>query len=139
LPKKSIGCPGSLVGGYSSSKTVVPASSCVLHAATAPLPFTLSGFLIYYLQATYFQPMNALTRKRISVVFLVFAILWFVWIGLREAHYVRNVIAQKATLHHVLRTIYEEQIEGIHFVTLVIFLVPGVFALFMHFRFRREY
>lgn len=83
--------------------------------------------------------MNALTRKRISVVCLVFAILWFVWIGLREAHYVRNVIRQKATLHHVLGTIYEEQIEGINFVTLVIFLVPGVFALFMHFRFRREY
>jgi hypothetical protein len=83
--------------------------------------------------------MNALTRKRISVVCLVFAILWFIWIGLREVHYVRNVIRQKATFHHVLNTIYEEQIEGINFVTLVIFLVPGVFALVMYFRFRREY
>jgi hypothetical protein len=83
--------------------------------------------------------MNALTRKRISVVCLVFAILWFVWIGLREAHYLRNVIRQKATLHHVLGTIYEEQIEGINLLTLIIFLVPGVFALFMYIRFRREY
>jgi len=82
---------------------------------------------------------NALTRKRISVVFLVFAILWFIWISLREVHYVTNVIRQKATFHHVLNTIYEEQIEGINFVTLVIFLVPGVFALVIYFRFRREY
>jgi len=82
---------------------------------------------------------NALTRKRISVVFLVFAILWFIWISLREVYYVTNVIRQKATFHHVLNTIYEEQIEGINFVTLVIFLVPGVFALVIYFRFRREY
>ena len=46
---------------------------------------------------------------------------------------------QKATFHHVLNTVYEEQIEGINFVTLVIFLIPGVFALVMYFRFRREY
>jgi ABC-type methionine transport system permease subunit len=83
--------------------------------------------------------MNATTRKRISVVCLVFAILWFIMIGLFEAHYVTNVIRQKATLHHILGTIYEEQIEGINFVTLVIFLIPGVFAWFMYLRFRREY
>jgi ABC-type methionine transport system permease subunit len=82
--------------------------------------------------------MNTTTRKRISVVCLVFAILWFVMIGLFEAHYVRNVIRQKDTLHHILGTIYEEQIEGINFVVLVIYLVPGVFGLFMHLRFRRE-
>jgi hypothetical protein len=46
---------------------------------------------------------------------------------------------QKDTLHHVMRTVYEEQIEGINFVTLLVFLIPGVFALFMHFRFKREY
>jgi hypothetical protein len=83
--------------------------------------------------------MNTTTRKRISVVCLVFAILWFVMLGLFEAHYVTSVIRQKATLHHILGTIYEEQIEGINFVALVIYLVPGVFVLFMHLRFRREY
>ena len=83
--------------------------------------------------------MNVTTRKRISVVCLVLAILWFIMIGLFEAHYVTNVIRQKATFHHILGTIYEEQIEGINFVTLVIFLVPGVFAWFMYLRFRREY
>ena len=83
--------------------------------------------------------MTPLTRKRISTACLVFAILWFLWIGLREVHYVRNVMRQKATFHHVLNTVYEEQIEGINFVTLVIFLIPGVFALVMYFRFRREY
>jgi hypothetical protein len=101
--------------------------------------FTLSDFLIYYLPGYLLSTMNALTRKRISVACLVFAILWLVMIGLFEAHYVRSVIRQKATLHHVLNTIYEEQIEGINLVTLVIFLVPGVFALFMYFRFKREY
>ena len=43
------------------------------------------------------------------------------------------------TLHDILGTIYEEQIEGINFVTLIIFLVPGVFAWFMYRRFRQEY
>ena len=45
----------------------------------------------------------------------------------------------QTNLHDILGTIYEEQIEGINFITLVIFLVPGVFAWFMYRRFRREY
>ena len=83
--------------------------------------------------------MTPTTRKTISVVCLVFAILWFVLIGLREAHYVRSVLRHQATFHDILEIIYEEQIEGINFVILVIFLVPGVFAWFMYRRFRREY
>ena len=83
--------------------------------------------------------MTPSTRKTISVVCLVFAILWFVLLGLGEAHYVRNVLRQQTTLHNILGTIYEEQIEGINFVILVVFLVPGVFAWFMYRRFRREY
>jgi len=83
--------------------------------------------------------MSPSTRRTISFVCLVFTILWFVWIGLREAHYVRVVIRHQTGLHDILGTIYEEQIEGINFVTLVIFLIPGVFALLMYWRFRREY
>ncbi len=68
-----------------------------------------------------------------------FAILWFVWIGLLEVRYVRSVLRDQTGLHDILGTIYEEQIEGINFVTLVIFLIPGVFALLMYRRFRSEY
>ena len=83
--------------------------------------------------------MTPSTRKTISVLCLVFTILWFVFIGLREAHYVRSVLRQQSTVRDILGIIYEEQIEGINFVILVIFLVPGVFAWFMYRRFRREY
>jgi hypothetical protein len=83
--------------------------------------------------------MTPSTRKTISVVCLVFAILWFLFIGLREAHYVRSVTRHQTTLGDILGTIYEEQIEGINLVILVVFLVPGVFAWFMYRRFRKEY
>jgi len=83
--------------------------------------------------------MSPSTRKTISVVCLVFAILWFLFIGFREAHYVRGVMRHQTTLHDILGTIYEEQIEGINFVTLIIFLVPGVFAWFMYRRFRQQH
>ena len=83
--------------------------------------------------------MSPATRKTISGVCLVFAILWFGLIGLVEAHYLRIVIRHQSTLHDILRTIYEEQIEGINFVLLIIFLIPGIFSLVMYRRFKREY
>jgi len=83
--------------------------------------------------------MSPSTRKTISGVCLVFAILWFGLIGLVEAHYLRNIVRHQSTLHDILRTIYEEQIEGINFVLFIVFLIPGVFAWVVHRRFRREY
>ena len=83
--------------------------------------------------------MSRSTRKAISVVCLIFSILWFVFIGLLEAHYVRSVVQHQSTLHDILGIIYEEQIEGINFVVVVVFLIPGVFAWAVHRRFRREY
>ena len=83
--------------------------------------------------------MTTSTRKTISVVCLVFAILWFILLGLGEAHYMGNVLRQQTTLHNILGTIYEEQIEGINFVMLVVFVIPGVFAWAVYRRFRREY
>jgi hypothetical protein len=83
--------------------------------------------------------MTPSTRKTISIVCLVFAILWFILICLREAHYVRSVMRHQSTLRDILGIIYEEQIEGINFLILLIFLVPGVFAWVMYRRFRREY
>ena len=68
-----------------------------------------------------------------------FAILWFVWIGLLEVRYVRSVLRDQNGLYDILGTIYEEQIEGINFVTLVILLIPAVFALLLYRRFRSEY
>ena len=83
--------------------------------------------------------MNPLTRKRISVACLVFAVLWFVVISLLEARYIRHALRHEASLHDVLGTIYEEQIEGINFVLLLVFLIPGIFSLVMYRRFKREY
>jgi len=83
--------------------------------------------------------MNASTRKGISIACLVFTILWFALIGLREAHYVRSVLRHQATFYDVLGIIYEEQIEGINFVILIIFLIPGCFSWFMYKRFKKEY
>ena len=79
--------------------------------------------------------------KTISKVCLVFAIVWFVGIALLETHYVFSVLRQEANLrhYHLLRMIYEEQIEGINFVMVIVFLVPGVFAWLLYRRFRREY
>src|SRR5437588_13073018 len=72
--------------------------------------------------------MTPSTRKTISVVCLVFAIHWFILLGLGEAHYMRNVLRQQTTLHNILGTIYDEQIEGSNFVMLVVFVIPGLLA-----------
>jgi hypothetical protein len=79
------------------------------------------------------------TRKRIAMAFRIFTILWFVGLALLEARYVIGVFRQRPTVHHVLNTIYEEQIEGINFVLMVIFLIPGVFSWAVYRRFKRSY
>ncbi len=83
--------------------------------------------------------MSPSNRKTISKACLVFAILWFVWIGLLEVRYLRSVLRDQTGLHDILGTIYEEQIEGINFVLMVIFLIPGVFSWAVYRRFRRPY
>ena len=85
--------------------------------------------------------MNRTTLRTISKICLVFAILWFVGLVILEVHYVFSVLRQEANLrhYHLLRMIYEEQIEGINFILLIIFLVPGVFAWLLHIRFRQEH
>ena len=72
--------------------------------------------------------MTDANRKRIAMASRIFMILWFVGIALLEARYVISVFRQRATIQHVLGTIYEEQIEGINFVLMIIFLIPGVFS-----------
>jgi hypothetical protein len=85
--------------------------------------------------------MNRSTLRIISKVCLVFAIVWFVGIAVLEVHYVFSVLRQEANLrhYHLLYMVYEEQIEGINFILVIIFLVPGAFAWLMHRRFRHEY
>ena len=85
--------------------------------------------------------MNRSTLRIISKVCLVFAILWFVGIAILEGHYVFGVLRQEAHLrhYHLLRLIYEEQIEGINFIRVIIFLIPGAFAWLMYTRFRQEH
>ena len=85
--------------------------------------------------------MNRTTLRTISKICLVFAILWFVGLVILEVHYVFSVLRQEANLrhYHLLRMIYEEQIEGINFILVIIFLVPGVFAWLLHIRFRQEH
>ena len=85
--------------------------------------------------------MNRSTLKTISKFCLVFASLWFLGIAILEVHYVFSVLREEAHLrhYHLLYMIYEEQIEGINFLLVIIFLVPGVFAWFMYVRFRQEH
>ena len=78
-------------------------------------------------------------RKRIAMASRIFMILWFVGLALLEARYVIGIFRQRPTFYHVLGTIYEEQIEGINFVLLIIFLIPGVFSWAVYRRFRRLY
>lgn len=81
--------------------------------------------------------MNLSKRKTIRVVCLVFAILWFVVIGIFEARYLIGLARVEPTLRSVLRIVYEEQIEGINFFVLLMYLSPGVFTWFVYRRFRK--
>ena len=83
--------------------------------------------------------MNANTRKTIKAVFLWFTIIWFAAILLFEARYLIGVVRQQGAFRPALGIIYEEQIEGINFIILFVYLVPGLFAWFMYRRFRKEY
>ena len=83
--------------------------------------------------------MTDANRKRIALACRIFMILWFVGLAVLEARYVISVFRQRPTVQHVLRTIYEEQIEGINFVLLIIFLIPGVFSWAVYRRFKRSY
>ena len=83
--------------------------------------------------------MNTSTRKTVSIVFLCFTIIWFAVILVFEARYLVSVFRQQRAFRDVLGTIYEEQIEGINFIILVVYLIPGLFGWAMHKRFKKEY
>jgi len=83
--------------------------------------------------------MNTSTRKTVSIVFLCFTIIWFAVILVFEARYLVSVFRQQRAFRDVLGTIYEEQIEGINFIILVVYLIPGLFAWAIHKRFKKEY
>ena len=83
--------------------------------------------------------MNPRTRKIISIVFLWITILWFCGILLFELRYMIGVFRQQPGVRDAFGTIYEEQIEGINFVVMVIYLIPGLFSLVMYRRFRKGY
>ena len=81
--------------------------------------------------------MDAAKRKTISIVCLWISVLWFVFIMLLESRYLIGVVRHQSNFHDVIGTIYEEQIEGINFVILVIYFIPGIFALLMYRRFKK--
>ena len=83
--------------------------------------------------------MDAATRKTMSIVCLCFSVLWFVFLALFESRYLNGVFRNQATVRDVMGTIYEEQIEGTNFVILVLYLIPGIFALVMYRRFKKGY
>jgi hypothetical protein len=83
--------------------------------------------------------MDAATRKTISIVCLCFSLLWFAFIVLFESHYLIGVFRSHPTFRAVMRTVYEEQIEGINFIVLVVYLIPGLLALVMYRRFKKGY
>ncbi len=83
--------------------------------------------------------MNTSTRKTIAAVSLGFTIIWFAAILLFESRYLFSVFRQQRAFRDALGTIYEEQIEGINFIILFVYLVPGLFAWVMYRRFKKEY
>ena len=83
--------------------------------------------------------MNPNTRKTIKAIFFWFTIIWFVVILVFESRYLIGVFRQQHALRPALGIIYEEQIEGINFIVLFVYLVPGLFAWLMYRRFRKEY
>ncbi len=83
--------------------------------------------------------MEATTRKTISIVCLCFSVLWFALIVLFESRYLIGVFRHQPTFRAVMVTIYEEQIEGINFIMMLIYLIPGIFALVMYRRFKKGY
>ncbi|MDX6303111.1 MAG: hypothetical protein QOI77_80 [Blastocatellia bacterium] len=83
--------------------------------------------------------MNANTRKTLKAVFFWFTIIWFAVIVVFESRYLIGVFRQQRALRPGLGIIYEEQIEGINFIVLFVYLVPGLFAWLMYRRFRRDY
>ena len=81
--------------------------------------------------------MDAGTLKRLRIGCLVVAILWFVVLGLFEARYLIKLARVQPSLKAVLGIAYEEQIEGINFVVLLMYLAPGIFSWFVYRRFRK--
>jgi hypothetical protein len=81
--------------------------------------------------------MNANTRKTIKAVFLWFTIVWFAGILLFESRYLIGVFRQQRGFGAALGTIYDDQIEGINFIVLFVYIVPGLFTWFMYRRFRK--
>lgn len=83
--------------------------------------------------------MNDATRKSISIVCLVVTLLWFAIIAIFEVRYLFGVFRAEATFRAAMGIVYEEQIEGINFIILLVYLIPGLFALVMYRRFKQSY
>jgi hypothetical protein len=82
---------------------------------------------------------NDATRKTISKVCFGFTIVWFALLAIFETRYLIGVFRAQSTFRDVLETVYEEQIEGINFIVLCVYLIPGLFALLMYRRFKKSY
>ena len=83
--------------------------------------------------------MDASTRKTISLVFRWFSLIWFAALLVFELRYLIGVFRQQPALRGALGIVYEEQIEGINFIILLIYLIPGLFGWAMHKRFKKQY
>ena len=83
--------------------------------------------------------MDASTRKTLSRVFRWFSLIWFAALLIFELRYLIIVFRQQRAFSAALGIIYEEQIEGINFIILVVYLIPGLLAWAMHKRFKKEY
>ena len=83
--------------------------------------------------------MDASTRKTISLVFRWLSFIWFAALLVFELRYLIGVFRQQPAFRGALGIVYEEQIEGINFIILIVYLIPGLFAWAMHKRFKKEY
>ncbi len=80
--------------------------------------------------------MNTTVKGTLSVVFLVLAILWFAIFALLEVLYIIRVFMKEPGIYYALRTILNEQAEGINPVITIILLMPGIGAFHLYKRFK---
>ena len=81
--------------------------------------------------------MKSANLRRIRIICLCFSILWFVLLAVFEARYLIGLSHVQPTFRAILDIVYEEQIEGINFIVLLMYLAPGIFTWFVYRRFRK--
>lgn len=67
-------------------------------------------------------------RKLVSIVCLVFAILWYTIGGIIFIIYCIGVFQKEVGVYYAIQTIIQDWFSSLNWLIFVIFLLPGIFA-----------